>query len=226
MSKTTRILRTIAIIFMGLAAAMNILGGIGTMCAAFFTKNYPSMRALLDYQWLYQALTIITVGIGVACVWSIMELARGWKHAHRNAIALLLFGAIVSGVHVYASLALRGKAVPANIKFYANIATLLLFIVLKLPGARQRVDLSKPVPDADQATSGGLAAIIIGAVVLTTELWVGSSHVFQGQNWVRVLHAPLILAGAVLMLGGLLNLTGRGRLRLSKTARFETQAKL
>ncbi len=220
MNTTTRILRAVAVVFMGLAAAMNILGGIGTMCVAFFTRNYPSMRELLDYQWLYQALTVVTIGIGVACVWSIMELARGWKHAHRNAIVLLLLGVIASGVHVYASLALRGRAVPADIKFYVNTAVLLLFIVLKLPGVRQRVDFSKPAPDADRATSGGLAAIIVGAVVLTTELWVGRSHVFQGQNWVRMLHAPLILTGAILILGGLANLTA-----LKKPVRFKTRVR-
>jgi hypothetical protein len=197
-----KVLRPLVVIFMGIAAAMNILGGIGTMCVAFFTKNYPSLRELWDYQWLYQALTVVTVGIGVACVWSVMELARGWKHAHRNASILLSLGVIVSGVHVCASLALRGEAVPANIKFYANVAALLL-LMIKLPGARQRVEISKPEPDADQATNGGLAALVIGLVVHTTELWVGRSHVFQGQNWVRVLHAPLVLAGALLTLGGL-----------------------
>ena len=40
-----------------------------------------------------------------------------------------------------------------------------------------------------------------GTVVLTTELWVGSSHVFQGEHWVRLLQA-LVVVGASLTLGG------------------------
>ena len=52
-------LRTIAIIFMGLTAAMNVLGGAGTVCAAFLTKQFPPMWVFMDYQLLYQALNQI-----------------------------------------------------------------------------------------------------------------------------------------------------------------------
>ncbi len=41
-----------------------------------------------------------------------------------------------------------------------------------------------------------------GIVVLSTEFWVGSSHVFQGEHWVRLLQAPLVVVGASLTLGG------------------------
>jgi hypothetical protein len=54
----------VAIVFMGLTAAMNILGGIGTVCAAFLTKQFPSMLELLDYQWLYQIVMIVTIAWG------------------------------------------------------------------------------------------------------------------------------------------------------------------
>ena len=40
-----------------------------------------------------------------------------------------------------------------------------------------------------------------GTVVLTTELWVGSSHVFQGEHWVRLLQATLVAFGVSLTLG-------------------------
>ena len=33
--KTSKVLRATVIIFMGLTAAMNLLGGAGTICAAF-----------------------------------------------------------------------------------------------------------------------------------------------------------------------------------------------
>jgi hypothetical protein len=75
--KTGRTLRIIAIIFMGLTAAMNILGGIGTVCAAFLTKQFPPMWALLEYQWLYQSLMITTIIVGIAGVWATIVLIRG-----------------------------------------------------------------------------------------------------------------------------------------------------
>jgi len=79
--KTGKTLRIIAIIFMGLAAAMNLLGGIGTVCAAFLTKQFPPMWALLDYQWLYQVLMIVTIIIGIAGVWGTIILTKGKENA-------------------------------------------------------------------------------------------------------------------------------------------------
>ena len=200
--KKGKALRTIAIIFMGLTAAMNVLGGAGTVCAAFLTRDFPPMWVFMDYQLLYQALMIITIAIGIVNIWSTVKLVRGGENVYRNALIILVVGSIVSGVQMFSSLAIRGKAVPANMKFYANLATLLVFLVLKLPGLRDQVDFSKG-GGADRTTAGGTSAIVAGIVMLTTEYWVGSSHVFQGTNWVHVLQMPLLIGGTVLMLGGL-----------------------
>jgi len=62
-------LRIFAIVFMGMTAAMNILGGIGTVCAAFLTKDFPPMWVFYDYQWQYQVLMITTILIGIAGTW-------------------------------------------------------------------------------------------------------------------------------------------------------------
>jgi hypothetical protein len=102
-----------------------------------------------------------------------------------------------------ASLRLRGKAVPADMEFYANAISLLLFLLLRLPGLRQRVDFSRPTGDEDKATMGGLASLVAGTAVLTTELWVGASHIAGSSNWVHVLRLPLMACGALLTGGGL-----------------------
>ena len=195
-------LRTIAIIFMGLTAAMNVLGGAGTVCAAFLTREHPSMWVFMDYQLLYQALMIVTIVIGIVNIWSTVKLVRGGENVYRSALIILVVGSIVSGIQMFASLAIRGKALPANMKFYTNLATLLIFLLLKLPGLRDQVDFSKG-GGTDGATAGGLAAIVAGSLTLTTEYWVGSSHVFQGTNWVHVLQMPLLIGGTFLTLGGL-----------------------
>jgi len=201
--RTGKNLRVVGIVFMALNAAMNLLGGLGTVCAAFLTKKFPPMWALLDYQWLYQTLMIVTIVIGLLSIWSTIALVHAKKHAYRNAIILLVVGTIVAGIQMYASLQLRGKAVPANMKFYANVITLLLFLVFKLPGLRERVDFSRASSRDDNAMTGGLAAIVVGATVLTTELWVGTSHIFGASNWVHVLRMPLLVGGTVLVASGL-----------------------
>lgn len=201
--KKSRGLRIVAIVLVGLTATMNILGGAGTVCAAFLTKQFPPMWALLDYQLLYQALMIVTILIGVAGIWSTMGLVRGGPNAYRNALIVLIVGTIVGGIHMYSSFVLRGKTVPANMKLYTNLLTLIVFLLLRLPGLRDRVDFSDPGPRSDQLTSSGLAALINGAIIVTTPLWVAASHTYAGNEWVDVLRTPLYVSGAGLVLLGI-----------------------
>lgn len=213
-----RILRIVAIIFMGLTGAMNVLGGIGTVCAAFLTKQFPPMWALLDYQWLYQTLMIVTILIGLAGVWATIRLAKGGETVYRDAIIVLVVGTAVGAVHYFASMALRGKAAPANVKLYLNILTLLLFLMLKLPGIRDRVDFGRPTDAGVGQTAAGLTAIIVGLVVLTTSVWVGDSHLYEGVNWTHVLGEFLAGSGLALVgMGGLiLSQLGIKRLKVER----------
>lgn len=190
-----KILRVVAIIFMGLTGAMNLLGGIGTVCAAFLTENFPSMMALWDYRWLYQSLMIVTILIGLGGIWASILLAKRGENAYRNALILLVIGTVVGAVHYYASMTLRGSAAPANMKLYINIFTLLLFLMLKIPGISERVDFDRSADDSVGQTAAGLTAIMIGMVVISTSLWVGSSHIFEGVNWTHVLKDFLTVSG-------------------------------
>jgi hypothetical protein len=203
-AKQGHILRTSAIVLMGLTAAMNVLGGTGTVCAAFLTKKFPPMWALLDYQWLYQTLMIVTILLGGAGIWATVQLIRGGDRIYQNSLILLFAGTVVGAIHVYASLSLRGKAIPANFKLYANAVTLLFFLILRFPGIKDRVDFSRPGEEGTQKTAGGLAALLIGFLMITTSQWVGSSHVFEGRNWVYVLDLPLTLGGSGMILGGII----------------------
>jgi hypothetical protein len=65
-NNSSKAIRGTAISLMALKAAFNILGGIGTTCAAFLTEQFESMAAILDYQWLYQGFVIVTIAIGLA----------------------------------------------------------------------------------------------------------------------------------------------------------------
>lgn len=204
--KTGKILRIVALILIGMTAAMNILGGIGTSCAAFFTRDYPPMWSLYDYRWLYQVFVITTTLVGIAGVWGTVTLAQGKKKAFRNVMIILIVGTLLALAQYIASQSLRGAATPANVKFFTNAFTLLYFAVLTIPSIRKYVDFEANEDSPDLAIGGGLAAIVAGGVVMTVNSWVGSSHIFEGENWVSLIQRPLNLSGAFLVLAGICTL--------------------
>ncbi|MBN2469108.1 MAG: hypothetical protein JXN59_00180 [Anaerolineae bacterium] len=213
------ILKVFAIAAMGLTAAMNLVGGAGTVCAAFLTQNFPEMAVLLPYQWLYQPLMVLTILIGIAGAWLTFRLVRGGEHAYRNTLLALSAGTLLAGVHFVASLSIRGKAVPANVKFYINLFTLALFLFLLLPALRQHVRFDRPSGHNSRAASGGAAAIVAGLVVLTTPLWAGPSHLHAAGSWIDGAGSYLQLGGIMLISAGLLALS-RGVKRISVTRTF------
>ncbi len=202
---TGKVLRTVGIVFFGLTTAMNLLGGIGTSCAAFLTRQYPPYWALIkeDMQWLYQALVITTVIIALVGIWVLVQLIRRKKNAFRNALIVLVIGTVLAGIQYYYSMQLFGKAAPANMKLYINVATLVLFLIYLIPGVKQRVNFSSNESGADKDTAAGLAAIILGVLLLTTPVWAGPSHTYQGVNWVTLLQTELNLSGILLTGGGI-----------------------
>ncbi len=203
--KQAKIVRIVVIVAMGLTATMNLVGGIGTTCAAFFTREYPQFYPIIiqNYQWLYQTFVVVTILIGLAGAWATFRLFRGGKNVYRNALVILLVGTVVGGIHLAVSLSILGKAVPTNVKFYINLAALIFFLVLRLPRFREHIDFSTPGDKTDLTAAGGFTAIIAGLVLLTVIYWAGPSHTYEGQNWVEVLGTPLNIGGAILLLGGL-----------------------
>jgi len=208
--KTGKIIRILAIIFLGMTAAMNLLGGIGTTCAAFSDNVGYRMafKELMDYRWLYQILVVTTILVGLAGIWGLIRLVRGSPNVYRDILIILVVGCILAGIHYYASMTLRGKAAPANVKFYINILTLIVFLVFKLPGLREKVNFSSPGGKNETDTAGGITAIMAGTLMLTVFHWAGPSHTYFQQNWTYVFYVPLVVVGTALTLWGVL-LIGR-----------------
>ncbi len=201
-----KILRVGAIVLMAMTAAMNVLGGAGTSCAAFFTKNYPPYWILIkpvDYRWLYQTFVVTTLIIGIIGISAVIGLVRGGKSAYRNALVVLAIGTVINAIHFYTSLTVIGKAAPANVVFYINALTLIVFLVLGIPGLREKVDFSKSSRESDKATGAGLAAMVAGVIILSTPMWVGSSHIYMGNNWVYVFAWPMYIFGTFLTVAGI-----------------------
>lgn len=220
-----RIFRTTAILFFGLTAIMNLLGGIGTTCAAFFTEHYSNYMVLVEdgLQWLYQGLVISTVLIALVGFWVLLALIKGKSGALRSGLIVLVVGTILAGIQYYFSQQLFGKAAPANIKFYINTATLILFLIFLLPGIRQRLNPPYNQLDSDKDKFTGIAILSMGVVTITTTLWAGPSHTFQGENWAALLQPQLTLTGIILIAGGIILVLRRkytpdlGKFSLSST---------
>jgi len=204
MKRSIRILRILAIIMMGMTAAMNILGGAGTFCAAFSNNVGYRMafKALMDYRWLYQILVVTTILVGIAGIWALIQLMRGKPGVYRFTLLVLIIGVILGGTHFFASLTLRGKATPANVKFFINVVTLLVFLAFQLPGIKGKVDFSKASDQSEKRSAAGMASILAGITTLTVFAWAGPSHTFFGENWVYAFEIPLLVVGTALILGG------------------------
>ena len=199
-------LRVGVIVLMALTTAMNFLGGVGTTCAAFLTKSYPPYWGLIkpvDYRWLYQSLVVTTILIGIAGLTVTISLVRGKERVHRNSIIVLVIGTLLGGTQYFASLMIIGKAVPANIKFYINAFTLVVFLLLLLPGLREKVDFTEGGADNDKDMGAGLAAIVAGVIITTVPMWAEASHTYMGDNWVFVLGWQIAAGGTLLILAGL-----------------------
>jgi len=204
-TSTGKTLRIIAIIFMGLTTAMNILSGVGTSCAAFFTKQYPPFWDIIvaDVQWLWQSFVVVTLVIGLIGIWVTVQLVRGKSNAYRNAMILLIVGTIVNGIHTYYSYTVLGGILPIVVTLLTNIVTLVLFIIFGTPGLKEQIDFDGEGDSISGATATGLTAILVGAILLSTSSWAGPTHTFDGVNLVNVLRIPLLAGGAISSLGGL-----------------------
>ena len=69
-----KFLRFVGILFMGITAAVTLIGGIGTTCVALDATKYESMKAIADYQWLYILYVLVGVALGILGVALIQTL--------------------------------------------------------------------------------------------------------------------------------------------------------
>jgi len=202
-TKLARILWIVAVVAMALTAAMMIIGGIGTVCAAFLTESFPPLLPVLDYQWFYQRMVFIGIAIGIAGMSATFGLFRGGAYAYRSALIVLIAGTVQHELRLHASMEWRGKIAPVNVVFYMNLFTLILFLILGLPSNRNRVSFSRPRGKAEAAAAGGMASLIVGLMLFTVPWWVGDTHTFEGNDWTAVLQPGLSIFSLALAAGGL-----------------------
>ena len=197
-----KFLRIIGIILMSLTAAFTVLSGVGTTCVALGAENYSSMAGIVPYKWLYVLFVIVTLAIGVMGVRAVVLLVKGRPNAYRYSLIALILGVIVGGIHIGVSRALRGSSMPVDAVFYTTVLTLVVFLIFRIPSIWQKVDFNLANAEGDDPT-GGIAAIVMGVLCLTIQIWMGSTHTFYGVNYADAFHLVMTIIGWGLILIGL-----------------------
>lgn len=197
-----KVLRVIAIVFMGLTAVFTLMGGIGTTCVALAAEKFDTMAVLAPYQWLYILFVLTTVAIGVMGVRAVVLLIRGKANAYRYALIALIAGVVVGVIHMAVSRALRGSSMPVDMVVYTTILTLMIFLALRIPGIWDRVNFSG-AKKGENETAGGMAAIAVGCLALTIQVWMAPTHTLAGVNYADAFHPVMIISGISLILTGI-----------------------
>ncbi|HOG48806.1 MAG TPA: molybdopterin-dependent oxidoreductase, partial [Anaerolineae bacterium] len=124
---------------------------------------------------------------------------------------------------------LKGKPfladAPTNVRFFITLITLIVFLLLKLPGIWSKVGLDRSgYGGGGKVSAGGLTLFVGGLVSLSTPLWAGPTHMYEGYNLVYVVSVPLFIGGALMVVTGLGLLVVTGlRVRSEETARQESK---
>lgn len=203
-----KVLRIIAIILMGLASAMMILGGIGTICIAFWPEKYPTLSMMVPVKPIFQVAAITTIIAGLLGVWITIRLRRFTARNYLYAVLILLLSLATAGVKMYFSSKLRGSVAPTHIRFYLSLIVLLYFLLLRIPGLWEKVQ-SQARPNNESGAGMAVAAIIGGMLTLTVQFWAGPTHTMNGVNYADIWHTQLAVIGWTLMIGGIGFITWR-----------------
>ena len=201
-----KFLRVVGIILMSLTAAITLMGGIGTVCAALFTEKYAaesaSMAKLVGWGWLYTLFMLVTTAIGVLMVRAVVLLIKAAPTSYRDTLISLVAGVVVGFIHIFTSRALRGASMPVDMVTYSAVLTLIVFLIFRIPGIWSGVDFTRGKDQNKMA--GGAAAIVLGITCLAIPSMVGASHTWElGINWANAFDTMLIPLGLALVLSGL-----------------------
>lgn len=194
-----KFLRFVGIVLMGLTGGFTLLGGVGTSCAALFPTKWESMAPLAPFQWLYILFVLVGTAIGVWGIWATVKLVRGTSDSYKMSVQALVAGVLVGGFHIYMSRMLRGKSMPVDAVVYTTVLTLLVFLLFRIPGIWQGVNFDK---GGSNRTAGGAAAILLGALTLTIQYTMGSTHTWGGVNYADAFNTGMTITGIGLLLLG------------------------
>ena len=198
-----KIYRSIALIALAIASVLVLLAGIGTACVAIAPTAYgPRMALLAGAQWQFLVVTLADSALGLFGLGSALALLRGRPGAAREGLVALVLMLLVGWGRMALSRGLRGTSMPYDLIQYVVVAALALFLLflwkdLVFGDARIGVD-----GKAGGKKAGGLAAMVVGLLLVLAPNLFGGSHTFGGVNYAEAFNAWLMPIGWAILLGG------------------------
>jgi hypothetical protein len=103
------------------------------------------------------------------------------------------------------SRSLRGSSMPVDPVVYTTGLTLIVFLLLRLPGARKKVRFERAEGDEDIGPKAAAITLLLsGALTLSVQHWAAPTHTMNGGvNYADAFHVPMTLAGWGLILFGI-----------------------
>jgi hypothetical protein len=145
---------------------------------------------------------IITFVFGVMGARATLLLIRNKPNAYRYSVIALIGGTIIGIIHVLVSRLLRGGSMPVDMVTYMNILTLVVFLIFRIPPLWKEIGFGQPASSSTAGVAGGMASITMGAIALTIQYWMGSTHTIAGVNYADIWHVQLQLIGWSLVVIG------------------------
>ncbi len=201
-----KLLRIIAIIFMGITAVFTLMAGIGTTCVALAAEKFSASMALIaPYKWVYVLFVILTTAVGVMMVRATVLIIKSKDNAFRSSMLSLILGIVIGVIHMIVSRAIRGKSMPTDGVVYFTVLTLILFLIYRIPALWKEIDFSKPAGKNTGRTAAAFTLFLCGGAVLTAPYWGAATHTFipGGTNWANAWPLQMNLIGSFLWICGI-----------------------
>lgn len=179
-----KFLRIVGIVSLGITAVFTLLGGAGTTCVALDAAKYE-MDGITPYQWLYILYVVGGLILGVMGVRATIALIRSRVGAYRASMITLIVGLLIGILHMATSRVLRGGSMPVDFVVYTTAITLIVFLLFRIPGIWNQLNLTSKDDDA-AGLGAGVAMIVAGAATLTVQFWGGANHLINGINYADV----------------------------------------
>jgi hypothetical protein len=187
---------------MSLTALFTLMGGAGTSCVALDPNGFGGRFAGIEpFQWLYIVFVVVTLAIGAMGIRAVVGLIRRRKNSYRDSLIALAAGAVVGIAHIAASRMLRGGSMPVDMVVYTTIVTLIVFLLFRAPGMRQRVDFEAPEGGSGFGQhAAAIALAACGVLALTIQLLMAPTHTIAGVNYADAWHWAMTIVGIFLIL--------------------------
>ncbi len=198
-----RALRIITIIFLALTIVFTVTGGAGTACVAWNADTLGgNMSKMAPVMPQLKILVVLSIAAGLWGIYSTIRLSKGKPGGWIYTVIFLLAGAITSGVQYYFSATLRGSTAPNSMRLYVTMFTLLIVLLIRLPGIWAKIGFDRPGKGKSPELAGGAALFVSGLLTAATPLWAAPTHLFNGYNTANDLLIPLLAIGGVAALAG------------------------